>query len=67
MCDQSHVVAQNLRDKIMERNDTFFQSISQKMSKLETNFQTMQAFLDQKIDQLEGEIENLESRINNLR
>lgn len=51
----------------MERNDTFFQSISQKMSKLETNFQTMQAFLDQKIDQLEGEIENLESRINNLR
>lgn len=61
------MVAQNLRDKIMERNDTFFQSISQKMSKLETNFQTMQAFLDQKIDQLEGEIENLESRINNLR
>lgn len=51
----------------MEGNDTFFQSINQKISGLESSIQDIQAFVDQRFDQLENEIDTLESRINNLR
>ncbi len=54
----------------MEMNNIFkssFDSIERRISNLESNIQEIQAFLDQKIDQFEGDLETLESRINNLR
>lgn len=59
------MVAQNY-DNFME-NNAFFNSVNQKLSFLERNFQEIQAFVDQKFDQIEGDIDTLESRINNLR
>lgn len=40
---------------------------SQRIINLESQLQEMQAFIDQRINQLENDLEILESRINNLR
>lgn len=53
----------------MENNSLKIESVelNQKISNLESNVQEIRAFMDQKMNQFENDLETLESRINNLR
>ena len=51
----------------METNNFTKFDFSQRLTSLDLALQELRAFVDQKIDNIESAIENLELRINNLR